>query len=160
MKQITGTTASMDSELVSAYDYAKSKGFNATSIDASSTDSLFRGALSTFKSTYVVIDALDECEEAEREELVIALKRHTELRDYVVKIFVTSRDERDLARMFSGTSDFQINADDTALDIRPFVEMKVEACINKGDILGGKGNVTPELRKDLIDTLVSKADGM
>ena len=73
---------------------------------------------------------------------------------------MTSRDEKDLARMFSGTSDFRINADDTALDIRPFVEMKVDECIDNGEILGSKGNVTIELRQDLVDALVSKADGM
>ena len=150
----------MDPELVSVYDHAQSKGFNAKSIDASSIESLFRRALPTFKATYLVIDALDECEEAEREELVLALKSHTALKSYVLKVFVTSRDEKDLARMFSKTSDFRIDADDTALDIRPFVETKVETYINNGNILGGKGNVTPELRKDLVDTLVSKADGM
>ena len=150
----------MDPELVSTYDQARSKGFNATSIDASSTESLFRGALPTFKATYVVIDALDECEEAERRELVTALKSHVALRHHVVKVFLTSRDEKDLARMLSGTCDFRINADDTALDIRPFVEIKVEECINNGEILGGKENVTPKLRQDLVDTLVGKADGM
>ena len=150
----------MDPELVSAYDRAQSKGFNARSIDATSAESLFRRALPAFKATYVVIDALDECEAAERKELVTALKRHTALKNYVLKVFVTSRDEKDLARMFSGTSDFRINADDTALDIRQFVQIKVEEYINDGEILGGKGNVTPELRRDLIDTLVSKADGM
>ena len=150
----------MDPELVSAYDRARSKGFNATSIDASSNESLFRQALPTFKTTYVVIDALDECEEVERRELLTALKSHVALKHHVVKVFVTSRDEKDLARMLSGTSDFQINADDTALDIQPFVEIKVEECINNGDILGGQGNVTSELRQDLVDTLVSKADGM
>ena len=150
----------MDPELVSIYGRAQSKGFNATSIDASSTKSLFRRALPIFKATYVVIDALDECEEAERKELVMALKSHVALKHYVVKVFVTSREERDLAWMFSGTADFQINADDTALDIQPFVEIKVEECINNGEILGGKGNVTPELRQDLVNTLVMKADGM
>ena len=150
----------MDPELVAVYDRAQSEGFNATSIDASNTESLFRRALPTFKATYVVIDALDECEEAERKELVTALKSHVALRHHVVKVFVTSRDEKDLARMLSGTCDFRINADDTALDIRPFVEIKVEECINNGEILGGQGNVTPELRQDLIDTLVGKADGM
>ena len=59
---------------MSLYDLAQSKGFNATSIDASSTNSLFRRALSIFQATYVVVDALDECEEAERKELVTALK--------------------------------------------------------------------------------------
>ena len=150
----------MDPELVSIYDRAQSEGFNATSIDASSTELLLQRILPTFKATYVVIDALDECEEAERKELVKALKSHVSLKRYVVKVFVTSRDEKDLARMLSGTSHFQINADDTALDIRPFVEIKVEECINNGEILGGKGNVRPELRQDLIDTLVGKADGM
>ena len=150
----------LDPELVSTYDRAKSKGFNATSIHASSTELLFRRALPTFKATYVVIDALDECEEAERKELVTALKSHTALKNYVLKVFMTSRDEKDLARMLSGTSDFRINADDTALDIRPFVEIQVEESINNGEILGRKENVTLELRKDLVDTLVSKADGM
>ena len=150
----------MDPELVSVYDQTKPKGFNATSTDTSSTELLFQRALSTFKAIYVVVDALDECEEAEREELVMALKRHTALQNCVLKVFVTSRDEKDLARMLSGTSNFQINADDTALDIRPFVEIKVEECIINDEILGGKGNVSLELRQDLVDTLVSKADGM
>ena len=148
----------MDPELVSIYDRAQYRGFNATSIDVSSTESLFRRALPAFKATYVVIDALDECEVAERKELVMALKHHTALKDYVLKVCVTSRDEKDLARMLSGTADFRINADDTALDIRPFVEIKVDECINDGEIL--EGNVTPELRRDLVNILVSKADGM
>ena len=160
LKQISREATAIDSELASLYDRAQSKGFNATSIDASSTNTLFRRALSIFQATYVVVDALDECEEAERKELVMALKNHVALKQCVVKVFVTSRDEKDLARMFSGTSDFRINADDTALDIRPFVGMKVDECIDNGEILGSKRNVTIELRQDLVDTLVSKADGM
>ena len=150
----------MDPELVSVYDQTKPKRFSATSTDAPSTELLFRRALPTFKATYVVVDALDECEEAEREELVMALTRHTALQNCVLKVFVTSRDEKDLTRMLSGTSNFQINADDTTLDIRPFVEIKVEECIINDGILGGKGNVSLELRQDLVDTLVSKADGV
>ena len=160
LKQISGTATILDPELVSVYDRAQSEGFNATSADAPSTESLFQRALPRFKTTYVVIDALDECEEAERKDLVMALKRHTVLRNHVVKVFVTSRDEKDLARMFSGTSDFQINANDTGLDIQSFVEIKVEECVNNGEILGGKKNVTPGLMQDLVDTLVRKADGM
>ena len=150
----------MDPELVSVFEEAQSTGFNATSIDAPRTESLFRRALPATNTTYVVIDALDECEAAERKELVMALKHHTALKDHVLKVFVTSRDEKDLARMLSGTSNFRINADDTAIDIQRFVEIQVEEYINNGEILGGKGNVTPELRQDLVDTLVGKADGM
>ena len=121
---------------------------------------LFRRALLTFKATYVVIDALDECEEAERNELVMALESHVSLKHYGVKVFVTSRDEKDLARMSSRTSDFRIDADDTARDIRLVVKARVEEYITNGEILGGEGNVTPELRKDLVDILVNQADGM
>ena len=162
LKQICGKATVIDPELVSIYDQARSKGFDATSVDPSSTISLFRRALLTFKAAYVVIDALDECEEAERNELVMALESHVSLKHYGVKVFVTSRDERDLpvARMFSRTSNFRIDADDTARDIRPFVEARVEEYITRGEILGGKGNVTPELREDLVDILVNQADGM
>ena len=160
LKQISGKATIMDPELVSSYDRAIVKGFDAPLIDASSAESAFRRALSTFKSTYVVIDALDECEEAERMELVRALKSHVSSKDFVVKVLLTSRDENDLARMLSETSDIRINADDTALDIRQFVEIKIEECITNGEILGGKGNASPELRQDLVNTLVSKADGM
>ena len=90
----------MDPELVSIYDRAYYEGSCATSLGASSTNALFWRALPTFKATYVVVDALDECPEAERKELVMALKGHVSLNsESVVKVFVTSRDEKDLARI-------------------------------------------------------------
>lgn len=123
-----------------------------------------KSTLSRFKTAFIVVDALDECSFDERETLVKFLLDQINQPEVPgscsVKIFLTSRDEDDLRRMFKegNIRSYVIDANDTEKDIRPFVESEVASNIESGKFLGG--NVPKELQKEVVTNLVKNADGM
>lgn len=141
----------MDPVMVSDYD-------NDASLTEQRSERLLVASFERFQKVFVVVDALDECPEQERKSMIHMFNRHIQLAGCSVKVFLTSRPERDLGYLLNGNLNHHINADDTLKDIRPFISATVDECISDGSLLGG--NVSPDLKQYLIDTLNGKADGM
>lgn len=143
----------MDPEMMTLYN-------NDQPLNIKSAEALLAAALSRFVSLFIVVDALDECSETERKYLVMLLTRLLTLDGCKcqIKIFLTSRPEEDLRRLLGDHSSYQIDANDTAKDIRPFVAAALSGLITSGTLLNG--NVTSELRTELVETISSQADGM
>lgn len=150
LKQLSIKFKSLDPRLLDIFD-------NGTSLSLDTSERLFAAALLRTETTFVVVDALDECSKEERKSLVELLKRQLYL-DCNVKIFLASRDESDLRGILMDSISYRINADDTATDITPFVTAKIDDLIQTRQIL--HGNVSPGLKKDLIETISGEADGM
>lgn len=121
-------------------------------------EAAFKAALSRIDETFIVVDALDECSKVERKSLISLFTRLVSSKSKGVKILVTSRPENDLHQLLKNTTRFLIDANDTAKDIRPFVESVLTDHITSCAILDGA--VTPDLKKRLIDTISLEADGM
>jgi hypothetical protein len=79
------------------------------------------------KEVYMVIDALDECPELERQHIIGFVTRVTEYLP-CTKVFITSRRESDIVRAFnkSSTPTIQIKAKNIATDIESFVRSEVK----------------------------------
>lgn len=131
-----------------------------TPLNIKSAEALLTAAISRFEGLFIVLDALDECRESERKYLVTLMTRLLTLNESncQIKIFLTSRPEEDLHRLLKDRSSYQIDANDTANDIRPFVAAALGDLITSGALLNGK--VTSELRIELVETISSQADGM
>lgn len=158
LKQLSAKLPALDQDLVSAFDTSRLVGNSTASLTLTHTGELFRSALARFKTTYVIVDALDECSKEERQTFVRFFSRQLLPEGNYLKIFLTSRYTDDLHRTLEDSQSYRIDADDTANDIKPFVAAKVVELIESGEIL--EGNVPQPLKQDLIDALTEKADGM
>lgn len=117
----------------------------------------------TFGNVFLIIDALDECLEAERH-AVLRFIRGMVSQDSglpCAKVFVTSRREADIEEAFTQVAApvLKIEAGDVASDIEMYVRDEVER-LRSGDH-GKKLYVQNEALIDkTIDTLTNKAEGM
>lgn len=151
LKQLSIRHGILDLQVTSVFD-------NGTPLNLKSSEISFTSALAEFERVYIVLDALDECSEGERKSIVTLLSGQLALQDCQIKIFLTSRPENDLIRLLKDHATYCIDANDTAKDIRPFVTASLNDHITSGALLGG--NVSSELRQELIETLSGQADGM
>jgi hypothetical protein len=118
--------------------------------------------LGNLSKVYVVFDALDECPEEKRKDIIGFITAIvTAPGSCCVKIFVTSRKEMDITKAFedSRIPTIPIQADNVASDIKSFARNQVET-LRRGE----HGNMlyvtSDDLREKIIRTLAAKADGM
>jgi hypothetical protein len=113
-----------------------------------------------YRELFVVVDALDECIEDNRPE-IISVFREMLLSLPLVKVFVTSRPETDITRFMedAGTPTLKVDASFMGPDIEKFVTDEVR------DLRLGRNGVrlyikSDALAEEVIRTLTEKADGM
>ncbi|RQM04689.1 hypothetical protein DH86_00003943 [Scytalidium sp. 3C] len=106
----------------------------------------------------IIIDALDECDPARRHQLLLAFDEIIQNSGNVVKIFVSSRDDRDIACRLEQSPNIYIQASDNEQDIDRFVHTQIDQSIREKRLLGG--NVSEELRDTMIVALIKGAQGM
>ncbi len=108
--------------------------------------------------TTIVVDALDECDLSSRAELLESLTQVVEESADLIKILISSRNDRAITYHLEGFPNITINANDNHSDIARFVEHEVDTMIKNKKLLWGK--VSTELRKLIKETLCERADGM
>ncbi|KAF7509247.1 hypothetical protein GJ744_008141 [Endocarpon pusillum] len=139
-------------------------------------------ALTNGRPATIIIDALDECDEDLRYELLDALDEIVSKSVQVVKVFVSSRDDVDIVstlpfflELLSGvvsanpyqfpqklhlerSRNVSISASQNGQDIQRFIESELEQLISKRRLL--KGKVSSELRSNIVRVLNKGAQGM
>ena len=106
----------------------------------------------------IVIDALDECDPARRQDLFLALRKIIQESASLVKVFVSSRDDHDIVHQLHDSPNLYIHSEDNGADIDRFVHSQVAQAIRDEKLICG--NVSESLRDHVIKTLTSKAEGM
>lgn len=107
----------------------------------------------TLKTTYIIIDGLDEC--PSRQILIDTMERlrRTSKNTNSVKILLSSRPEYDIKRSLSGKTCFSIMPKHITLDMETHVRAELaqmpKLCILQHSV-----------REELVSNLVSRADGM
>jgi hypothetical protein len=109
-------------------------------------------------SATVIIDALDECNSARRQDLLLDIQRIIRESANLVKFFVSSRDDHDIVYRLANSPNLYINVEDNSNDIERFVHFEVAKAISYEKLLCGK--VSKNLKHQIIETLISKAEGM
>ncbi len=107
--------------------------------------------------TYIIIDGLDECSDEDRHEVFDALDNIIIRSNKPIKIFLSSRELKDIAFRLRQTPNIYIRADDNITDIHYYVTKRVDRAIQEGRLCG---EVSNELREHIIQSLSSKAQGM
>lgn len=112
-----------------------------------------------FPHSTLIVDALDECDAKTRGHLFDVLQHVvSESRATRVKAFVTSRDDEDLRKKFSGSPHVYIQERDNSGDINTYIAVEIEDCIVKKKLLDGV--ISSEFRDRIIRTLETGARGM
>jgi hypothetical protein len=106
----------------------------------------------------IVIDGLDECDPAKRQELLDSLEAIIANSDNIVKVFLSSRDDHDLVHRLSKTPNLYIRASDNREDIESFVKTRVDEAVAKDRIICG--SVSQSLKRAILESLIQKASGM
>ncbi|KAI0105523.1 hypothetical protein GGR51DRAFT_192292 [Nemania sp. FL0031] len=107
-----------------------------------------------YPAVTLVLDALDEVNQESRQELLGALSKLVQESTTLVRIFISSRDNYDIALHLAGTPNIYIEATDNAEDISSFIEKK----LTEARLL--HGNLSPSLHTDIVNTLKGGANGM
>ena len=130
--------------------------------------STFLAIAQQFDSIFLVLDALDECTPGQRTELCDFFSGIVELSvtstvvtstDHGnVKLFVTSRKEPDIERVFERKSfpTIEILAEKVDGDIKVYVQAQIEQRLQDGRLFLGN----TALKDKILDTLTAKAGGM
>lgn len=106
----------------------------------------------------IVVDALDEIDEAERGDLFRSLETIRQGSLNVAKIFVSSRNDGDIFETFEQNPGIAIEERMNGNDGSTFAALKVQEAIRKKRLL--RGRVSPSLQDEIVATLIQGAHGM
>ena len=110
-----------------------------------------------YTNTTIIIDALDECDINTRHSLLAGLSSIIQ-HGSSTKIFVSSRDDKDITLQLQGLPNLYIKASNNAKDIDQYVHSKVEQAVADRRLFNG--NVSIEAVRLISETLTRKAQGM
>lgn len=111
--------------------------------------------------TYILLDALDECNGEERGEILKGLQEILQQSSTLVKIFVSSRDDHDFFDFFSENPNLSIEASKNQSDIDMYVNSMVHDVIfEKPKKLLATVDISHSLRNRIKRTLREGAQGM
>jgi hypothetical protein len=141
-------------------EYRRKESIRMTTagLDFNECHELITGLLQGSGKITIVIDGLDECYIKERSSLLASLKKYAESSAKLVKVFISSRDDRDIVVKLKDKPNITIEEQLTKGDMERFVEKELAQCIDNKDLLYGE--VEPELEQKIATRLLSKADGM
>lgn len=110
-------------------------------------------SINGYSKTTLILDALDECEQESRWDLVSAMERLMSKAKKTLKIFIASRPDAETRDLFTSQPNIEIQARDNQVDIEKFV---IEE-INKG---GRQRRISPRLREKIVNVILESSHGM
>ncbi|KAI0547823.1 hypothetical protein F4679DRAFT_552833 [Xylaria curta] len=110
-------------------------------------------SINLYSQTTVVLDALDECEPDSRRQIFETVKYLLTESENPLKVFISSRPDRDIRREFLRQPSVEIQATDNEEDIQKFVNAE----IIKHDNWKG---MSLDLQKTIVEVLFTRSRGM
>ena len=101
------------------------------------------------------MDALDECDETTRSDLIKILYKFGEESVKPIKIFISSRHDRDIKYLLENDSNLKIRATDNREDVATFMRNKFAISSQYWQEL-----IDVELQEQILETLMNKSQGM
>ncbi len=112
--------------------------------------------LAAYSLVYVMLDGLDECERDVQQDILLALNRLAHFGQTTVKVFISSREDAQIANALRGYPFVQMSEAKLRDDIVQFVEETVKSKLYSGELLIRD----PALEQEIISTLVTRSQGM
>ncbi|KAF0328745.1 hypothetical protein GQ607_004157 [Colletotrichum asianum] len=113
---------------------------------------LIREIIEDYSRTFIILDALDECDRESREELMTACDELIQ-GNANIRVFLSSRTDDDIRRHFQFRPVIEIQTKDNEDDISRFVEDKLSRDRRWG-------NLKPRLRREIKQVFREKSQGM
>ncbi|KXH60961.1 hypothetical protein CSAL01_07974 [Colletotrichum salicis] len=134
--------------------FCKNAAASRRSLEISECERFIRDLVNTCPRSIIVLDALDECEQRSRTQLVSFFNNLVRDSDRPVKVFISSRPETDILELMDTSSCIQISTSDNQKDIETYIDLKL-----------GQVGLSPVWKRqgvqDLVRrTLLDKHDGM
>lgn len=115
--------------------------------------------LITCTGATIFIDALDEVGQSDRSQILDALYAIKENEKVKVKIWVSSREEKDIQRKLMCENAAEVTMEKLHEgEIREYVEREINRYIDEGNLLDGA--VEDSLKEYIIDVISEKSEGM
>jgi CRISPR/Cas system CSM-associated protein Csm2 small subunit len=154
-----GPSGTLPEPVLSVYEKREKAGHVLGPLHQQECRDLITTLLALYKheQTIFVIDALDECRAEDRRQLFNSLK-HVVTSVHNIKLFIASRNERDIRILLNESLDHYIDAEDNKEDIRTYIRSEVERRFEDGSL--PEVNDHTELKSDIISTLEKGANGM
>jgi hypothetical protein len=141
LKQLLCQLGDIPRDVIEAYNIGIKRNSKA---DFETVFRLFISVAARFSSVYAFFDAFDECNQQHQQDI---FKLIQSLSTSSIKVMLTSQDIFELLR---GLEKFSIPITAQAEDIHRYLSSRLEKEVD----------VPQELRKEILDTLITKAEGM
>jgi ankyrin repeat domain-containing protein 50 len=110
-------------------------------------------SLEVYPKTTLVLDALDECDRQSRRQLIDAIERFAANSNKPIKVFISSRPDRDIRNYFRLKPNVEIQANDNNEDIKRYINEQIVEHERWNDM-------TPALQKKIRSVLTSRSEEM
>lgn len=140
------------------YEMDRTSGFSQGVLDYTDSIKLLAEMVPIFKRTFIVIDALDECDANDRSDLLDAFEKLSSFPNSIVKIFVTSRYTDDIALALDGHLKLLIKTHHISNDISIFIDYEINSAVKRKKLLRGKADAG--LQQTVKSALNQGANGM
>jgi ankyrin repeat protein len=154
---VTDSKTKISPAMLKIYSERKESGFEEVPMTIPACIDLISSTAKDRERTCIVIDALDECGSEDRQSILDALDNIVIRSGNPTKIFLSSREIKDIVFRLRQTPNVHIRATDNSEDINYYVRTEVDRAIRQGLLCA---EVTPELRMDIVQCLCDKAQGM
>lgn len=134
----------------------KRKGFPSKELPFETCKQLLPMLVAAHAETIMFLDGLDECDKETRHELVYLLKSLTDDPKSLLKVFISSREDRDLFKNFINRTHLRVQANDNDDDIKAYVLAQLQSTPNPWF----RERLSPELKLMIIQNFADKSDGM
>jgi hypothetical protein len=163
VKQIAQQTATSLAPLLLKYKEKGRRGFLSDSLGISECQSLLAEMTVNFSDTFLVLDALDECQEGSRGTIIAALNDLVE-QGLPIKILISSRRNDDTKAELSDRANISISATDNGDDIIRFVRQRISEFQRPKKAVAkakrGKPTIPLELEEKVVSIFLQKSEGM
>ena len=136
------------------------QGFSSNGLCLDDSRELITELIERHSTTTIIIDALDECELKERQLLLDVLESILQESSLgLVKVFLSSRDDRDIVCTLQDYPNIDVVSDKNTADIEAFVREETDHLVKRRRLLRGSPSQS-ELKVQIIDQVSKGADGM
>ena len=156
-------SAPRDSDMIPScidkcYAEKEKPGFASSNLTFQECSELVRELVTMYAKVTLVLDALDECDRATRHYVINEIDNLvSSSTSCVIKVFISSRPDRDIKHRFHLGPNVCISATDNGEDIKKFI---VDTIDNSPQYWRAMVTDASGLREEIVNTIHEKADGM
>lgn len=150
------TASAVRPAAINKYEELTEGGIRFKELDLEQSATLIMDLTEGLASVTIIVDAMDECEDIPSllEKLTWILQKAK----IPMRIFIASRNEKKISIRLKGLPSSKIEIGENSGDIELFVRTEVDRVISKKILLSGE--VSPEIKQKIIETLTTGAQGM